>query len=83
MCFEQTSSFVRNRDMFGQEYAMRIEDGEVALKSVMGTICSFILLFVTGAYSYFKLNVLINRKDTDITSGTIDLYYDDTEAFSY
>ena len=60
---------------------MRIDEGDVALKSVMGTICSFILLFVTASYAYFKLNVLLQRKDTNITTGTLDLYFDDKDVF--
>lgn len=47
---------------------MKIDGGEVGIKSWMGSLCSIILATVMLAYMYQKMDVLIARKDVDVLS---------------
>ena len=47
--------------------------------SIMGTICSVILLAITAFYAYFKMEVLIDKKDVNIISGYLDEYFSDSD----
>ena len=69
--------------MFGQEYAMRIEGDDDSLKSILGTVCSLILMLITGLYAYTKLNVLLDKKDTNILTMSYDLHFTDSDQFGY
>ena len=69
--------------MFGQEYAMRIEGDGDSLVSILGTVCSLILMLITGLYAYTKLNVLLDKKDTNILTMSYDLHFTDSDQFGY
>ena len=47
----------------------------------MGVICSFILLFVIIAYTYYKVDVLVAKKSVDILSAVNEDFYDDNYIF--
>lgn len=62
---------------------MKIDGGEVGIKSWMGSLCSIILATVMLAYMYQKMDVLIARKDVDVLSTINDQFYSDDFIFSY
>ena len=47
----------------------------------MGTFCSFLLVTVTIAYAYTKLDVLIYRKDVDVVSSVKNMHFDYSFVF--
>ena len=63
---------------------MRVDDsGGQTYGSIMGAICSIILLLITVFYAYLKLMVLIEKTDVNILTSELDMHYDDTEEFTY
>ena len=63
---------------------MRIDDaGGQTYGSIMGAICSIILLLITAFYAYLKLMVLIEKTDVNILSSELDMYFSDTDEFTY
>ena len=62
---------------------MKLDGGEVGIKSWMGSLCSVILSTVMLAYMYQKMDVLIARKDVDVLSTTNDQHFKDDFIFSY
>ena len=59
-------------------------DGDIQVaKSFLGSICSLIILCLTLAYAYQKIEVLISKKDVDILSAVKELVYSDTDKFTY
>ena len=47
----------------------------------MGTLCSFVLIFVLIAYSYYKVDVMVGKMNIDIISAVNENYYDDSYIF--
>ena len=72
----------KNQDMFGQEYQMKIDGGDDQIKSGLGTMCSLLLLIITGVYAYQKLGIFIDKKDTSIMLSTKDLFFTDDDIFN-
>lgn len=62
---------------------MRLSDSNGSLKSFVGSVCSFFLIAVTLTYAYFKLEILLHKKDVNIMSSVKDLHYDDGFIFDY
>ena len=62
---------------------MRLKDDDSEVRTVMGSICSIIVLAVTAFYAYLKMVVLIEKKDVDILSTVKELYYTDHDYFRY
>ena len=55
-------------DQYSESFQLKLDGGKDRLPSRMGTLCSIIQLFVTMAYAYLKMGVLINKRDVDILS---------------
>ena len=45
-------SSLKKRDQFGEQFRMKLDDGDDSLQSYMGLICSIILTLVILAYGY-------------------------------
>ena len=82
-CLKGLGATLKSQDMFSEQFAMRIDGGEQALGSGMGTFCSLILLLITVVYAVLKMKVLEARKDDNILQATKDLYFTDDDVFSY
>ena len=73
----------RSQDSFGESYSMKLEDGNDKLQTVMGSLCSIILLLITLFYAYLKFDVLRNKKDVNVLSTIKDSFFTDADHFSY
>ena len=62
---------------------MKLDEGKSAVKTMCGSICSFILLVVLVAYSAQKLDILINRKNVDILSSLLHMNLSQDDIFGY
>ena len=51
---------------------MKIDSGDDKIKTVLGSLCSIILLGVTAFYGYLKFDVLREKKDVNILSSVED-----------
>ena len=62
---------------------MNLNEREQTVKSIMGSVCSILLLAVVGLYAYQKTEILVNKKDVEILTEIYEkeLTYDD--IFSY
>ena len=49
----------------------------------MGSICSILLFFILGSYTYQKFEILIAKKDVDILMATNDWRYNSDFVFDY
>ena len=49
---------------------MRLDQGSQQVKSWGGVICSLILFLLVGGYTFQKLDVLLNKRDTDLLTTT-------------
>ena len=54
---------------------MRLDTGNVSLKSIAGSLMSLILIGVLLLFTYLKADVLINKKDVDVLSTINDNFY--------
>jgi len=62
---------------------MNLDEGEQDIKSLMGSLCSIILMALTILYSIQKADVLISKKDVDILSTINDDTYTSDDVFAY
>lgn len=54
---------------------MRLDSGNESLRSIVGSLCSFLLIALVLIFAYLKADVLINKKDVDILSTINDNFY--------
>ena len=70
-------------DQFGEIFVMSLNrNGMKAKMSVAGSIFSLLLLSVTVAYFYLKINNLIHKKEVDIISTTNQMHFSEDYIFS-
>ena len=69
-------------DSFGETFKMKLDEGQAALPSIMGTILSFISSFIVLGYAVQKFDILISRKDVDIALSVRDTHFGDNDAFT-
>ena len=50
-CFIGCLDFLKSQDSFGEAYQMNLDEGNT-VNSVMGSICSVLILMVTILYGY-------------------------------
>ena len=62
---------------------MKLESDSDELKTVMGSLCSILLLCITLFYAYLKFDVLMYKKDIKILQTVHDLFFTDDDKFSY
>ena len=44
--------FVKNRDLFGESYRMKLDYGREEVKSYMGSLCSLLLTLIIFLYAF-------------------------------
>ena len=49
---QKLKEFIKDRDLFGESYRMKLDDGEEEVKSFMGSLCSLLLTVVICLYAY-------------------------------
>ena len=49
---------------------MKLDKDRDNVHTIMGSICSLILILIVCAYTYIKVDVWYNKKDVDIMSST-------------
>ena len=62
---------------------MKLEGGSHIVQSYAGSLCTILILCISGLYAVQKLFVLIEKKDVDVLSTTLDSFYDENFVFSY
>ena len=66
---------LKDQDLFGQKFRMKLDAGKDDLRSIIGSLCSLILISVLCMFAVLKFEVLINKKDVDIMSTINDNYF--------
>ena len=49
---QKLKEFIKDRDLFGESYRMKLDNGENEVKSLMGSLCSLLLTVVICLYAY-------------------------------
>ena len=78
-----TESRFQGIDQFGEKFSMKIDQEYSILNSSMGSLCTLLLLVVVGAYTYQKMNVWVNRMDTNIAMTINEAQYNSSYVFDY
>ena len=78
---KKTGQYLKSYDSFGETFKMKLDQGQSSLKSVMGTVLSFIYFTIVIGYTVQKFDILISRKDVDIALAVRDNYFGDDDAF--
>ena len=74
---------LKTRDSFGDAFHMKLDNGDDVVRSVMGSICSILVLAVVVLYMYQKTDVLISKKDVDVLSTINDSHFNPDYIFGY
>ena len=59
-----------------------MDEGRTSIGSMLGTVCSLIMLVVLLSYSVMKTLVLVQRDDTNLTSTLIKDHFEATDALT-
>ena len=51
------------------------------MPSKKGIFCTFVLLCILSIYTYYKVNIMLEKKAEDIVSAVIENEFDDTDQF--
>ena len=62
---------------------MKLEGSSHVVQSYAGSFCSIFFICITFLYAIQKFVVLIEKKDVDVLSTTLDSFYDENFVFSY
>ena len=62
---------------------MKLEGGTHVVQSYAGSLCSILFICITLLYAVQKMVVLVEKKDIDVLSTTLDSFYDEHYVFSY
>lgn len=69
-------------DTMGETFSMRLDSkGSHSFATGTGTFFSLLLLILTAAYGFNKIEILVRRKDVDILSTIQDSYFDIESTF--
>ena len=68
-------------DQFGQSVSMNLDQGQGSLPSKMGTVSSFLLFVILIAYTYYKFNIMLEKKAVDILSAVKQDYFQEDYTF--
>ena len=79
--FGYASAKFREFDTFGEHFTMNLEKDKSYVRTYMGSLLTIIMLFITVAYTFQKIDVFIEKKDVDIMSSTMISYIDETQVF--
>ena len=60
---------------------MRFGQFRESLPSKMGAFCSIMLYILLISYTGYKMDIMFNRKNEDVTSALHEDYYDDSYIF--
>ena len=60
---------------------MKLDEGKVDLPSKTGAICSILLVLIIGSYTLQKMDVLLNKRDVNITTALAENYFDSDYEF--
>ena len=77
------SNGLKTQDNFGEAFHMKLDNGANDLKSIMGSLCSLIVLLFVVAYAGQKMEILLNKKDVDVLSTVNDSHFDPDYIFDY
>ena len=62
---------------------MKLDGEKDNVSTVMGSICSLVLILIVCAYAYIKVDVWYNKKDVDIMSSTQKGHFGEEYVFDY
>ena len=74
--------YLMSYDSFSETFRMKLEHGQAALPSIMGTIFSFISFMLIIGYTAQKFDILISRKDVDIVLSVRENFFGDDETIT-
>ena len=74
----QNQSCFKQLDAYGEQFSMNV-DRQATYKSYVGVILTILLAFGTGAFTYNKANVLLNKTDVDITASRVDKFFEEAD----
>ena len=73
---------IESIDSFGSSFTMQIEKDKSELKTIIGSLFTFLIYIVSSVYFLQKIDVWIAKKDVDIMSSTQAGYFNDSYIFS-
>ena len=68
--------------MFGRPFRMKLDDGQIELKSYMGASLSILLIFISLIFTLTKVETLWNKHDVDIMSALDENVIDFNQKFT-
>ena len=68
-------------DQFSHTLNMRFGKFGESLPSKMGAFCSIMLYILLISYTGYKMDIMFNRKNEDVTSALHEDYYDESYIF--
>lgn len=76
------SETIKEVDIFGESFTMKLEGNKSAYRSYMGAFCSFIVFIFLAAFTITKLQTLLLIEEVDVMSASEDHVLDPGERFS-
>ena len=77
-----TTTF-REFDTYGEHFTMNLEKDKSYVRTYMGSLLTIIMLLITVAYTFQKIDVFIEKKDVDVMTSTMISYFDETQVFDH
>lgn len=74
---------LKRTDIFGGQFRMRLDKGNLSLNSFVGSLVSIILFLTLLNFAYLKADVLINKKDVDVLSTVNDRFFTPDDQITY
>ena len=81
--FSYASTQFREFDTYGEHFTMNLEKDKSYVRTYTGSLLTIIMLFITVAYTFQKIDVFIEKKDVDIMTSTMISYIDETQVFDH
>ena len=69
---------MKDMDLFGQSFQMKLDKGVMALSTWSGFIITIILAIIIGGFTFQKIEGLITQRYIDILSVLNENYFDET-----
>ena len=81
-CGRRAGSYLMEYDSFGETFKMKLDAGQAALPSIMGTILSLLSFLIVLGYTVQKFDILITRKDVDVAMSVEDTFFAEGDKFT-
>ena len=80
---DTTHKWIKSKDKFGRGFGFKMDAGVGQIRTKMGTCCTLIWVIIILVYAMQKLDTLIFKKQISILSSKKELYFSETDRFTY